>query len=290
MRAQCPAWLKSSARTSVGSHVLVRQDAQVSTCRGFRSPARRFPTALEVGAAPPLAAAHRSGSPPSAPATAAPARPLPTTHAHHPRPAVPRDRSIASRPLEGDLIIGNDHLSAIGTLVERQTRMVRLVHLLRSDADSLHTALVARMQDLPPTLMRSITWDQGTEMARHLSPPPTNSARRSTSATPDHPGNAAPTKHQRTAARLLPQGRQPHRPLHEPPARRRTRAQPPPPHGPPRPLSRGPIRRPANLTKSVSVATLTRTHHVDTGLTLRRRRHYFKAADFTAEVPGDGWE
>jgi IS30 family transposase len=46
--------------------------------------------------------------------------------------------------------------------------MLRLVHLPRSDADSLHAALVARMQDLPPTLMRSITWDQGTEMARHL--------------------------------------------------------------------------------------------------------------------------
>jgi IS30 family transposase len=46
--------------------------------------------------------------------------------------------------------------------------MLRLVHLRRSDADSLHAALVARMQDLPPALMRSITWDQGTEMARHL--------------------------------------------------------------------------------------------------------------------------
>lgn len=46
--------------------------------------------------------------------------------------------------------------------------MVRLVHLPRSDSDSLHAALVARMQDLPPALLRSITWDQGTEMARHL--------------------------------------------------------------------------------------------------------------------------
>jgi IS30 family transposase len=53
-------------------------------------------------------------------------------------------------------------------LVERQTRILRLVHLPRSDSDSLHTALVARMQDLPPALLRSITWDQGTEMARHL--------------------------------------------------------------------------------------------------------------------------
>ncbi len=69
---------------------------------------------------------------------------------------------------EGDLIIGNNHSSAIGTLVERQTRLVRLVHLPRSDADSLHAVLVAPMQDLPPGLMRSITWDQGTEMARHL--------------------------------------------------------------------------------------------------------------------------
>lgn len=68
----------------------------------------------------------------------------------------------------GDLIIGDNHLSAIGTLVERKTRMVRLVHLLRSDDGSLRTALVARIQDLPPELMWSITWDQGTEMARHL--------------------------------------------------------------------------------------------------------------------------
>ena len=66
------------------------------------------------------------------------------------------------------MIIGNNHSTAIGTLVERQTRMVRLVHLPRSDSDSLHAALVARMQDLPPALLRSITWDQGTEMARHL--------------------------------------------------------------------------------------------------------------------------
>ena len=85
----------------------------------------------------------------------------------HDRPFPPVDRSEAGH-WEGDLIIGNNHSSAIGTLVERQTRVVRLVHLPRSDADSLHAALVARMQDLPPGLMRSITWDQGTEMARHL--------------------------------------------------------------------------------------------------------------------------
>ena len=85
----------------------------------------------------------------------------------HDRPFLPIDRSQAGH-WEGDLIIGDNHLSAIGTLVERQTRMLRLVHLPRADSDSLHAALVARMQDLPPALMRSITWDQGTEMARHL--------------------------------------------------------------------------------------------------------------------------
>jgi IS30 family transposase len=86
----------------------------------------------------------------------------------HDRPFAVDDRSEAGH-WEGDLIIGNNHSTAIGTLVERQTRMVRLVHLPRSDSDSLHAALVARMQDLPPALLRSITWDQGTEMARHLS-------------------------------------------------------------------------------------------------------------------------
>ena len=85
----------------------------------------------------------------------------------HDRPFPPADRSEEGH-WEGDLIIGNNHLSAIGTLVERQTRMLRLVHLPRADSDSLHAALVARMQDLPPELLRSITWDQGTEMARHI--------------------------------------------------------------------------------------------------------------------------
>ncbi|MBS1696697.1 MAG: IS30 family transposase [Actinobacteria bacterium] len=85
----------------------------------------------------------------------------------HDRPFPPIDRSQAGH-WEGDLIIGDNHLSAIGTLVERQTRMLRLVHLARADSDSVHAALVTRMQDLPSALMRSITWDQGTEMARHL--------------------------------------------------------------------------------------------------------------------------
>ena len=85
----------------------------------------------------------------------------------HQRPFAPEDRSQPGH-WEGDLIIGKDQSSAIGTLIERQTRMVRLLHLPRRDSDSLHEALKARMAGLPAALLRSITWDQGTEMARHL--------------------------------------------------------------------------------------------------------------------------
>jgi transposase, IS30 family len=83
------------------------------------------------------------------------------------RPFRPEDRSQAGH-WEGDLIVGKDQGSAIGTLVERQTRMVRLLHMPHRDSDTLHAALTARMAGLPPVLLRSITWDQGTEMARHL--------------------------------------------------------------------------------------------------------------------------
>ncbi len=83
------------------------------------------------------------------------------------RPFGPEDRSQAGHS-EGDLIIGKDQQSAIGTLVERQTRLVRLLHLLQRDSDALHAALKMRLGDPPPGLLRSITWDQGTEMARDL--------------------------------------------------------------------------------------------------------------------------
>ncbi|WP_291798336.1 IS30 family transposase [Cellulomonas sp.] len=55
----------------------------------------------------------------------------------------------------------------MGTLVERQTRTIRLLRMPARDAETLHAAVLARMGDLPGRLMRSITWDQGTEMARH---------------------------------------------------------------------------------------------------------------------------
>jgi hypothetical protein len=73
----------------------------------------------------------------------------------HQRPFPPEDRSQPGH-WEGDLIIGKDQRSAIGTLVERQTRMVRLLHLLQRDGDTLHEALKARMADLPSALLRMV--------------------------------------------------------------------------------------------------------------------------------------
>jgi len=82
------------------------------------------------------------------------------------RPFAPEDRSEAGH-WEGDVIVGKKHGSVIGTLVERQTRTIRLLHLPVHDSQTLLASMVERMSDLPPSLLRSITWDQGTEMARH---------------------------------------------------------------------------------------------------------------------------
>jgi IS30 family transposase len=63
-------------------------------------------------------------------------------------PFPPEDRSEAGHG-QGDLIIGKDQGPAIGTLVERQTRMARLLYLRQRDGDTLHDALTARMGGLP---------------------------------------------------------------------------------------------------------------------------------------------
>ncbi|WP_434596177.1 IS30 family transposase [Streptomyces sp. A5-4] len=83
------------------------------------------------------------------------------------RPAEAADRAVPGH-WEGDCIVGPSHRSAIGTLVERSTRYVMLVHLSDGHrAEHFHVALANTVKSLPPQLKRSLTWDQGNEMARH---------------------------------------------------------------------------------------------------------------------------
>jgi IS30 family transposase len=82
------------------------------------------------------------------------------------RPAEADDRAVPGH-WEGDLIIGT-RSSAIGTLVERSTRFVLLLHLPRGhDAAAVADAMTEAMGTLPAQLRRSLAWDQGGEMAMH---------------------------------------------------------------------------------------------------------------------------
>lgn len=94
------------------------------------------------------------------------------------RGKIPAMISISQRPpeaahrmvpghWEGDLIIGRGNRSALGTLVERTTRTTLLVPLKAKDAPAVRRAFARTMRTLPEQVVRSLTYDQGKEMAEH---------------------------------------------------------------------------------------------------------------------------
>jgi IS30 family transposase len=92
----------------------------------------------------------------------------------HPRrlsdpPKKREDRAVPGR-WEGNLIMGAGGKSAVGTLVERSTRFLLLLHLPDGKgACEVEAAMRKAISTLPDELARSVTWDQGMEMARHAS-------------------------------------------------------------------------------------------------------------------------
>jgi len=84
------------------------------------------------------------------------------------RPADVDDR-VQVGHWEGDCIMGAGNRSAIGTLVERHTRFLVLIHVPvdQPTAQAIRDGICSAMADLPPHLRRSLTWDQGKEMALH---------------------------------------------------------------------------------------------------------------------------
>ena len=97
---------------------------------------------------------------------------------HNRRPGIQDIISISERPKEvedriipghweGDLIVGKLHQSAIGTLVERTTRLTLLVYLKKKDALSVSQAFAQAFQRIPEQFKKTLTYDRGTEMASH---------------------------------------------------------------------------------------------------------------------------
>jgi IS30 family transposase len=83
------------------------------------------------------------------------------------RPKEVEDRIVPGH-WEGDLIIGKDHKSALGTLVERTTRLVILIPIKgKKDAKNVREAFAEVFNEIDPTVRLSMTYDRGTEMAEH---------------------------------------------------------------------------------------------------------------------------
>lgn len=82
------------------------------------------------------------------------------------RPAEVADRTVPGH-WEGDLLMGHNNGSALGTLVERTTRMTFMVQLKDKDAAAVRKAFAQEFKHLPKALKRSLTYDHGQEMAEH---------------------------------------------------------------------------------------------------------------------------
>lgn len=91
---------------------------------------------------------------------------IPNMLSIHERPAEVAQRTVPGH-WESDLIIGKDHASAIGTLVERTTRTTILVPLRAKDAKTVRSAFARTVKQLPKEVFKSITHDRGSEMAQH---------------------------------------------------------------------------------------------------------------------------
>ena len=92
--------------------------------------------------------------------------PIPDLISIHERPIEVEDRCVPGH-WEGDLIIGDKHKSALGTLVERTTRTTLLIRLKAKDATSVRKAFAKRVKCLPKQMRLSMTYDRGGEMAQH---------------------------------------------------------------------------------------------------------------------------
>jgi len=82
------------------------------------------------------------------------------------RPEEVKDRIVPGH-WEGDLVVGKAHQSAMGTLVERTTRLTLLVPLKEKDAFSVRTAFAKAFKRIPKQFAKTLTYDRGSEMSEH---------------------------------------------------------------------------------------------------------------------------